>query len=250
MKRFVLIAIFPLILFIMITACTHNTNDTNVEEASEDVLNIIENSTLPNTGTEDIDTSSGINDYVPSNNNETSADNSEVDSLIISFYGLGSVEYSFSNIRVEDNWVIANIPSDRLATDRTLTHSDKILLASISVRNIDVQSDEELAKEALINRFHITTEQLIYEHSNITSNGEPGPAGAISVEPVYFDNAYTENGILSLEKYFQYELPSIGSSVDYIIGWVITEEMASALTSNQLYVQDNTSGEYLLIRYE
>lgn len=168
--------------------------------------------------------------------------------LETNFSGLGTVTYQVTSVELVESWEAVGISADKLTNERELRTGDRIMLVYLTVKNADVPSDAILAQEASINCFHTVTREQLEEESSTSADGLPGPMGPAGIEPSYFDNAFYENGAPSDKRYFQYELPTAGESIEVVVGWVIPAKEILALENNEMYLQHIVSGELLLIQ--
>ena len=225
-KKFLLIAMF--LLSIMLCACTQAQPNPGTRFDARG----------PNEDTQESHNSGG----------ETGAESEVKDSMETDYYGLGTVVYEVASVDLAESWDAASISVEDIINARELGTGDRIVLVSINVSNIDVSPDVTLAKEALINCFRaVTKKELDEDNSYKGANGAPGPASA-GIEASYFNNAYREDGVLSDNRYFQYELPKPGESVELVLGWIIAFEDMPAFLNNEFFLQHSVSGECLLLK--
>lgn len=155
------------------------------------------------------------------------------DSTFTASLGFGEVEYTINSLSTYDSWDDAGISEEMLAYQKQLGIGDKILLASITVENISVPSDNQFARDAAINCFNLmSAKELKSDH----------PVGTV---PIYFDNPYYENGVISETRYFQYELPSMGNSTNVVLGWILYSDEVESAEEEGVFLLYTISGKII-----
>ena len=147
----------------------------------------------------------------------------------------GHMNYYINEIKMSDSLAEAGIAEDDYNKSGSDTY-DHYLTVSITVENIDLTSvDEESEEEinsALINEF------VLYIKDS---------AEEIPIEPVYFNLGEVQNS--DVKRYFEYELPKAGETLDVVVAYGFSDEDISSLKTDgdALYLIDYIGMEKMKI---
>lgn len=135
-------------------------------------------------------------------------------------FGKGSVTYEITSLAVGD---IAGISGYETGADDT-----KCLLVGITVTNESVPMNSD-GLRVLANVFNLATADAYSYKTAASENDLP----QLSLEPIYFNIAENE---YNTHSYFEYDFPNIGESIDFILGYKLTDDADELLKADELYL--------------
>lgn len=148
-----------------------------------------------------------------------------------SLFGKGSVTYEITSLAISD-----------IAIKETGSDDTRCLLVGITVTNNSVALNSD-GLRVLANVFNLATVDAYSYKTATTEKDLP----RLSLEPNYFSIAETENNTHS---YFEYDFPNINESIDFIIGYKLTDETDKLLREDKLYLAYEYDEILIPLHYE
>ena len=122
------------------------------------------------------------------------------------YYGAGHINFYVNDVKMADNMEGAGIDSAKYQLSGSHTY-DYYVAISLTIENVDVPVDvidSEFVRFPFISHFRMRI------------------GDDIAIEPAYFD----QGGVADPDpkRYFQYELPGIGETLDVVIAYGLTDK--------------------------
>ena len=160
------------------------------------------NDNMENIGSSDQEEEDYGSDYTLGKYNEA-----EKAFQIDDYYGAGRINFYVNDVKTADSMEGAGIDSVKYQLSGSRTY-DYYVAVSLTIENVDVPvNDDAMGSESV--KFSFINEFCMYIGSDI------------AIEPAYFDQGGVANP--DPKRYFQYELPSMGETLDVVIAFGMTD---------------------------
>lgn len=207
-----LIFLFTLILLLCLIGCTSSeTKDT--QERTESVSSEPQKDTQEKT------------EFVSPDPQAMQA----ADAMVFDFLGQGSINVQIREIHTFENWESLDIGEAALIPSFPLAERGAVLTVDFVLTNVDYSAETEDSSLFLVNRLGLVAS----DWSLKKKDEEPLDANS----PVYFDKHKD-----LIKEYFYIDLPHVGDSKEFILGWQLSGEEAELLESGQLSLIDCAGG--------